>query len=40
MTVPFFDSNPEIVNELRAMNHDTKEYKKLLKKILKYYGLK
>ncbi|MEA4890219.1 MAG: hypothetical protein VB070_12225 [Clostridiaceae bacterium] len=34
MTIPFFDSNPEIVNELRAMDHNTKEYRKLMQKVL------
>lgn len=38
MTVPFFDSNPEIVNELRVMDHNTKEYKKILRKVLLEIG--
>lgn len=38
MTIPFFDSNLEILNELRAMDHNSKEYKKLLPKILLEIG--
>lgn len=38
MTVPFFDSNPEIVNELKAMDHSTKEYKKQLRKVFQEIG--
>jgi hypothetical protein len=38
MTVPFFDSNPGLVNELRAMDHNSKEYKKLLRKVLLEMG--
>jgi hypothetical protein len=38
MTLPFFDSNPEIVNELRAMDHNTREYKKILQKVLQEIG--
>jgi len=38
MTVPFLEANPVIVNELRAMDHSTKEYKKLLPKVLRDIG--
>jgi hypothetical protein len=38
MTVPFFDANPGIVSELRSMDHDSKDYKKLLQKILLEIG--
>lgn len=38
MSVSFFDSNPGIVDELRAMDHDTREYKKQLRKVLMEIG--
>lgn len=38
MSVPFFESNPQIVDELRGMNHNSKEYKKHLRKVLLEMG--
>ncbi len=38
MSVPFFDNNPEIVRELRAMDHSTKEYRKNLQKVMMEIG--
>lgn len=38
MNVPFFDSNPEIVSELSAMDHRSKAYKKHLRKVLLEIG--
>lgn len=34
MNVPFLDSNPEIAYELSTMDHNSKEYKKILQKVL------
>ena len=38
MTIPFFDANPEIVHELRAMDHTAKAYKKYMQKTLLEIG--
>jgi hypothetical protein len=38
MAIPFFDSNPQIVSELKTMDHGTREYKKLLQKVLMEIG--
>lgn len=34
MSIPFFEANPQVVHDLRAMDHKSKEYKKLMRKIL------
>jgi len=33
MTIPFFESNQKMLEELRIMDHNTKEYKKTIQKI-------
>jgi hypothetical protein len=38
MGIPFFDSNPAIVDELRAMDHGSRAYRKTLQKVLLEIG--
>lgn len=38
MNIPFLDSNPEILKELKAMDHQSRDYRKTLRKVFLEIG--
>lgn len=38
MNIPFFEANPTILDELRAMDHGSRDYRKTLRKIMMEIG--